>query len=115
MASPCIFCEIIAGHQTARTVYHDDKVTAFHDLFPRAPIHILIVPNQHYDSVNSLDTGDTDIISHLILTARKLAYEEGLSEGGYRLVINTGPDAGQSVHHLHVHLLGGKSMPMMGG
>ena len=78
MASPCIFCEIIAGRQTAR-YYRDDNVPAFHDLFPRAPVHILIVPNQHFDSVNSLDTGDTDIISHLILTAQKLADEEGLS------------------------------------
>lgn len=114
MASTCIFCEIIAGRQTARVIYRDEIATAFHDLFPRAPIHILIVPNQHIDSVNHLTDVEESLTGHLILVARKLAAEEGLANSGYRLVINTGTHAGQSVHHLHLHLLGGKQMPMMG-
>ncbi len=115
MAQTCIFCEIIAGQQPASIVYQDDRVTAFQDRFPRAPVHILITPNRHLESVNSLSDGDIELAGYLILIARKLAHEAGLHEGGYRLVINTGPDAGQSVHHLHVHLLGGKPMPLMGG
>lgn len=115
MASPCIFCEIIAGRQPAEIVFQDKWLTAFRDLFPRAPVHILIVPNQHIDSVNELTDDNQDLINHLFLTARQLAAKEGLAESGYRLVINTGPDAGQSVHHLHLHLLGGKAMPLMGG
>jgi histidine triad (HIT) family protein len=115
MAFPCIFCAIIAGHQTARIIFQDDRVTAFHDVFPRAPVHILIIPNVHIDSVNTLTESETDLMGYLILTAKRLAGEQGLAESGYRLVINTGPDAGQSVHHLHIHLLGGKPMPLMGG
>ncbi len=115
MASLCIFCEIIAGRQSTEILFQDEMVTAFHDRFPRAPVHILIVPNQHLGSVNSLTEQDQAMISRLILTAQNLAIEKGLADGGYRLVINTGDNAGQSVHHLHVHLLGGKSMPMMGG
>lgn len=115
MASPCIFCEIIAGRQPAEIVFQDKWLTAFRDLFPRAPVHILIVPNQHIDSVNELTGDNQELISQLFLTARQLAAKEGLAESGYRLVINTGPDAGQSVHHLHLHLLGGKAMPLMGG
>jgi histidine triad (HIT) family protein len=115
MAAQCLFCEIIAGRLSGKIVYQDDTVTAFHDRFPKAPVHILIVPNQHLDSVNSLSEENEMLISRLILTARKLADMEGLSESGYRLVVNTGPNAGQSVQHLHIHLLGGKAMPIMGG
>ncbi|GAP21117.1 histidine triad nucleotide-binding protein [Leptolinea tardivitalis] len=115
MTSPCIFCEIIAGRQPTELLYQDDLVTAFNDRFPKAPVHILVIPNKHLDSINSLSDEYQLTISRLILTARQLAYDKGLSEDGYRLVINTGPNAGQSVHHLHVHLLGGKAMPLMGG
>jgi histidine triad (HIT) family protein len=115
VASSCIFCEIISGRQTARIVYRDELATAFHDIFPRAPVHILIVPNQHIDSVNELTDEEITLTGHLILVAQKLAAREGLANSGYRLVINTGAHAGQSVHHLHLHLLGGKHMPMMAG
>ncbi len=115
MTSPCIFCEIIAGRLPGEIVFQDDLVTAFNDRFPRAPVHILIVPNQHITSVNDLTSDHQEMISRLLLTAGKLAAAQGLSQNGYRLVINTGPDAGQSVHHLHLHLIGGKSMPLMGG
>lgn len=115
MASSCIFCEIIAGRQNARVIYRDEFAIAFDDLFPRAPVHILIVPVQHIESVNNLTENDEKLSGHLLLTAQKLAAEAGLADSGYRLVINTGINAGQSVHHLHLHLLGGKQMPMMGG
>ncbi|NMB54853.1 MAG: HIT domain-containing protein [Leptolinea sp.] len=115
MPSPCLFCEIIAGRLPGQIVYQDDLVTAFCDRFPRAPVHILIVPNRHIDSVSMLCAEDEMVIGRLILTARQLAVKTKIDQTGYRLVINTGPDAGQSVHHLHLHLLGGKSMPLMGG
>jgi histidine triad (HIT) family protein len=115
MTSPCIFCEIIAGRLSGDIVFADELVTAFHDRFPRAPVHILVVPNEHIDSVNALNAEHQALVSHLIITAQQLAFKEGITESGYRLVINTGPNAGQSVHHLHIHLLGGKPMPMMGG
>jgi histidine triad (HIT) family protein len=115
LASTCIFCEIIAGRQSARIIYRDEYAIAFHDIFPRAPVHILIIPNKHIDSVNQLVEEDSLLTGHLILIAQKLAAEEGLSNSGYRIVINTGAHAGQSVHHLHLHLLGGKQMPTMGG
>ncbi|NLF51683.1 MAG: histidine triad nucleotide-binding protein [Leptolinea sp.] len=115
MATSCIFCEIIAGRKPASIVYQDDRVTAFKDQFPRAPIHILIVPNQHFESVSALTENDAELAGHLILVARTIAHEAGLNKGGYRIVINTGPNAGQSVFHLHVHMLGGKPMPLMGG
>jgi len=114
LTSSCIFCKIISGSQTARIIYQDEYATAFHDLFPHAPVHILIVPNQHINSVNQLTIDEKSLIGHLILVAQKIAAEEGLTNSGYRLVINTGAHAGQSVHHLHLHLLGGKQMPMMG-
>jgi histidine triad (HIT) family protein len=115
LPSSCIFCEIIAGRQNARVIFRDEIATAFHDAFPRAPVHILIVPNKHIDSLNQLTTEDENLAGHLMLVGQKLAAEEGIDKSGYRLVINTGPDAGQSVHHIHLHLLGGKNMPMMGG
>lgn len=115
MASPCIFCEIIAGRLSGDIVFTDDLVTAFRDRFPRAPVHILIIPNEHIASIHALDADHSALVNRLIITAQQLAIKEGIAESGYRLVINTGPDAGQSVHHLHLHLLGGKHMPMMGG
>jgi histidine triad (HIT) family protein len=115
MADPCIFCEIIAGRLPGDIMYHDEYVTAFKDRFPRAPHHILIIPNKHIESINSVTETDNDLIGKMILTTQKLAFEAGISESGYRMVVNTGPDAGQSVHHLHIHLLGGKAMPLMGG
>ncbi|HEX7556991.1 MAG TPA: histidine triad nucleotide-binding protein [Leptolinea sp.] len=115
MISPCIFCKIIANRQSTGIVYQDELVTAINDLFPRAPVHILVIPNRHIESVNQLTVDDQALVGYLILAAQKLAAKEGLAENGYRLVINTGAHAGQSVHHLHLHLLGGKPMPMMGG
>jgi len=115
MAAPCIFCEIITGKLPGDIVFQNETVTAFRDRYPRAPIHILIVPNKHLESINSVTAADKELMSDLILIARKLATDLGISETGYRLVVNTGPDSGQSVQHLHIHLLGGNKMPLMGG
>ena len=107
----CIFCRIIAGESPANIVYFDELVTAFHDSRPMAPVHILIVPNQHIQSVNQVESDDELVLGRLTTVARRLAGEHGLSRRGYRLIINTGPDAMQSVFHLHMHLIGGQHMP----
>lgn len=106
----CIFCKIIAGEIPSSQVYRDEQATAFRDINPAAPTHILIVPNKHLDSVNQMEAADEPLIGHLFSIARNLAAEAGLTESGYRLIVNTGAGAGQTVFHLHLHLLGGKSM-----
>jgi len=106
----CIFCKIIAGDIPSSNVFRDEQVTAFCDLNPAAPTHILIVPNKHIDSVNALTEDDEKLIGHLFTTAKQLAAQEGIAEGGYRLIINTNADAGQTVFHIHLHLLGGAPM-----
>ena len=106
----CIFCKIITGDIPSTNVFRDEQVTAFRDLNPAAPTHILIVPNKHIDSVNTLANEDEQLIGHLFTTAKQLAAQEGLAEGGYRLIINTNAHAGQTVFHIHLHLLGGAPM-----
>ena len=110
MSDTCIFCKIVSNETKATIVYRDERVTAFRDIHPVAPTHILIVPNKHIDSVGTLEPEDEQIIGHIFTVARKLAEEEGISNGGFRLVTNTGHHGGQSVFHLHVHLIGGKRM-----
>ena len=87
-------------------------MTAFHTNAPRMPVHLLVVPNHHFDSVNQLEEADAALIGRLIVVAARLATENGIAQSGYRLVVNTGPDAGQSVSHLHLHLIGGGRMPV---
>lgn len=106
----CIFCKIITGDIPSTNVFRDEQVTAFRDLHPAAPTHILIVPNKHIDSVNMLTNDDEQLIGHLFTTAKQLAAQEGIAEGGYRLIINTNAHAGQTVFHIHLHLLGGAPM-----
>ena len=113
MNSNCIFCRIIAGTAPAEIVYKDDQVIAFLNLHPIAPVHLLIVPLNHIESVNTSETGDEPVMGHLITVARQLAAENKIDQSGYRLVINTGPDAGQSVFHLHLHLIGGRRIPYL--
>jgi histidine triad (HIT) family protein len=110
MSDSCIFCKIVAGEARATIAYRDEQVTAFRDMHPVAPTHILIVPNRHIDSVGALEAEDEQLIGHIFTVARKLAEEEGISKGGYRMITNTGPQGGQSVFHLHVHLIGGHRM-----
>jgi histidine triad (HIT) family protein len=110
MAGECLFCGISEGKVPAAIVYEDDDTIAFRDINPQAPTHLLIIPRRHIASVNELEAGDAEVVGKLFLVARELAAAEGLAESGYRLVMNTGPGAGQTVHHIHLHLLGGRSL-----
>lgn len=109
MAS-CIFCKIIAGEISSQMVYSDDLVVAFHDIHPAAPIHILVVPRAHIASVNELLPEEEALVGRMFSAARQIAWEQGIQDSGYRLIVNTGPDARQSVYHLHLHLIGGQPM-----
>jgi histidine triad (HIT) family protein len=109
MPPNCLFCKIIAGTSPATVVYQDHRLTAIRDIRPQAPTHILILPNRHLASVAEAEAGDEPLLGAILRAACQIAEKEGLT-GGYRLVINTGPDAGQSVFHLHVHLLGGRRL-----
>lgn len=106
----CIFCKIVSGEIKGTVVYNDDQATAFRDINPAAPTHILIVPNRHIESVNALANDEEQLMGHLFKVASQLAKNEGIDQSGYRLITNTGPDGGQTVFHLHVHLLGGQRM-----
>jgi histidine triad (HIT) family protein len=106
----CVFCRIVSGKSTAEIIYQDDQVIAFHDIHPAAPTHLLIVPIEHVPSMNQITDENTDLIGRMFLVAKQLAGEKGIDESGYRLIINTGPDANQTVFHLHLHLLGGQPM-----
>ena len=105
----CTFCRIAGGEEPARIVYQDEDVTAFHDRNPQAPVHVLIIPNEHIESVNEVEPSHVDLVGKLFVVARQVAEEEGAARG-YRLVVNTGSQAAQSVFHLHVHLLGGRAL-----
>lgn len=109
-----IFSKIIAGDIPADIVYQDDLVTAFRDINPQAPTHILIVPNKEIPTVNDLTEADEQVAGRLLLVAQKLAAQEGIAEDGYRLMINCNQHGGQEVFHLHLHLLGGRPLgPML--
>jgi histidine triad (HIT) family protein len=110
MEETCIFCRIVSGSIPARIAREDDMTLAFHDLDPRAPVHVLIVPRKHISSVDMLEDEDAAVMGRLFLSARLLARELGVADSGYRLVINNGADAGQSVDHIHLHLLGGRPL-----
>ena len=107
MSADCLFCRIVAGAIPAAKVYEDPHVVAIRDINPQAPVHVLIVPRVHIESLNALDECHGALMGRIIVVAAKLARDLGLAEGGYRLVTNCGPDAGQTVFHLHTHLLGG--------
>jgi histidine triad (HIT) family protein len=105
----CLFCRIVAGQVPARFAHQDDLVVAFHDIAPRAPTHILLLPRQHIASAADLTDRDGPLLGRLFAVAAELARDAGLTERGYRLASNVGRDGGQTVDHLHVHLLGGRS------
>ena len=106
----CLFCKIIKGEIPSAKVYEDDKVYAFRDIEPQAPVHILIIPKAHIASANELTEENASIVGHIFAVAAKIAKEEGIAEGGYRIVNNCGEDGGQTVKHLHFHMLGGRSL-----
>lgn len=104
----CIFCNIAAGKTASTLVYEDETCAAFEDLSPQAPTHILIVPRDHVDSLDKAGPDHKETLGHLLLAAADIAREKGFAENGYRIVINTNADGGQTVFHLHVHLLAGR-------
>ncbi len=111
----CIFCKIVAGDVDAKLLYEDDAVVAFADISPMAPVHALVVPKKHIASVEEAEAEDRKLLGHMVHAAQKLARDLGVADSGYRLVINTGADATQTVPHLHMHLLGGRALePRLG-
>ena len=110
MSEKTIFAKIIDGEIPAQKVFEDDEVLAFHDVNPQAPTHILIIPKKAIATINDIESGDAALIGKLVLTAKRIAAERGLANDGYRLVMNCNAAAGQTVFHIHMHLLGGRQM-----
>ncbi len=108
--SDCLFCKIVAGQIPARLAYQDDDLVAFHDITPQAPLHVLIVPTKHIATVNALEPGDDPLVGAMLRRAAAIAADHGYAERGYRTVFNCNADAGQTVFHLHLHLLAGRGL-----
>lgn len=108
--SECLFCKIAGKEMPAEMVYEDDKFIAIKDIHPIAPVHLLIIPKKHIPSIESLEPADKELIGELFLAAQKIARAEKVDKNGYRLIFNVGEDAGQTIQHLHLHLLGGKKL-----
>ena len=106
----CIFCKIIDGELPSDIVYRDERVIGFRDINPIAPVHLLIIPRKHIPSIRDLSDDDLSLLGHMTVVANQLAEQEGIADGGYRLIINCGEEAGQTVHHIHMHLLGGRRL-----
>lgn len=110
----CIFCKIAAHEIPSDIVFEDDHVVAFNDIAPQAPVHILIIPKEHIASANELDDGQAHVMGRLSLRAQALARERGIAETGYRLIVNCNAQGGQTVYHLHMHLMGGRQLGALG-
>ena len=108
--SDCLFCGIVEGKIKANVVYQNERVIAFRDISPKAPVHILIIPRKHVISVLDVEASDHALVGEIFQVAGRLAREQGIADSGFRVVVNSGPDAGQSVFHLHYHLIGGRQM-----
>lgn len=106
----CIFCKIIKREIPSNIVFEDENIVAFNDINPQAPIHVLIIPKEHFASLNNIPEEKKESLSNLLLKARQIAKEKGIAKTGYRLVLNTEKDSGQDVFHIHLHLLGGRRM-----
>ena len=106
----CIFCKMVNGEIQPDVVYEDEDVLAFRDANPTAPTHVLVIPKQHIATTNDLDEESAGIVGKLYLAAKQVAGDDGIAERGYRMVMNCNPGAGQSVYHIHLHLLGGRAM-----
>jgi len=107
---PCLFCDVAAGKIPARVAYQDETILAFHDINPQGPVHVLVIPKRHITSLTDLTPQDDALVGSLVRRARDLAKAEGLDARCYRLVFNYGDDAGYSVHHIHLHLVGGRKL-----
>ena len=110
MEVDCIFCQIVAGKVPSEILYQDEEVIAFRDINPQAPVHVLLIPKEHYASLNDIPEEKKDLLGHLLLKARHVAQQKGVKENGYRIVLNTAKDSGQDVFHIHFHVLGGRRM-----
>lgn len=111
MSSPdCLFCKIVNGDIPADIIYQSDEVVAFRDINPQAPTHVLIIPRKHIATINDLESGDETTVGNLFLAAKEIALQEGIAEPGYRVAMNCNEAAGQTVFHLHLHLLGGRQL-----
>lgn len=106
----CIFCQIAAGEQDADIIYEDDRVIAFRDNTPQAPVHVLVIPRDHISGPLDVNADNEQVIGHLVAVAAQIARQEGIADDGYRQVLNQGRDGGQSVFHLHLHVLGGRRL-----
>ena len=106
----CIFCKIAAGEIPGDILFQDEEVLAFRDINPQAPVHILVIPRQHIQSMSTLKNNELPVVSRMMALAKRLAEEEGIAQNGYRLAINCGEEGGQAVPHLHLHLLGGRRL-----
>lgn len=114
MSDDCLFCKIVGHELDSDIVHEDDEVLAFRDISPQAPTHILVIPKRHVSTVNDLEDADAELVGKLVLRARALAAQEGIHETGYRLVMNCNREGGQTVYHIHLHLMGGRAMTMLG-
>ncbi len=110
----CLFCKIVEGDIPADIVYQDDHVVSFRDISPQAPVHILTIPKKHITSLNELEDDDQSLIGYLALTSKRLAVEEGIDESGFRIIMNCNQEGGQTVYHIHMHLLGGRQLTHLG-
>ena len=108
--SDCLFCKMISGEIKPDTIYEDEEVLAFRDINPQSPIHILVIPKKHISTLNHLQNEDINLMGKLLFTAKQIAQQENISEAGYRSLINCNAGAGQTVFHIHLHLLGGRNM-----
>jgi histidine triad (HIT) family protein len=106
----CVFCKMVSGEIEPDKVYEDEHVLAFRDIDPQAPTHVLVIPKQHVDTINDLDQHNIDLVGKMVLAAAQVAKQEGIAQPGYRTVLNCNPEGGQSVFHIHLHLLGGRRM-----
>ena len=109
-SADCLFCKIVAGDIPAEIIYESESAIAFRDINPKAPTHVLIIPRQHIATINDLDEGNESTVGHLYMAAKAIAAAEGLADDGYRVVMNCNEAAGQTVFHIHLHLLGGRTL-----
>lgn len=106
----CLFCRMVAGEIQPDIVYDDDEIMAFRDVNPQAPTHVLVIPKRHIATTNDLQPDDAELVGRMVLVAGKVAVDDGVDERGYRMLLNCNPEAGQSVFHIHLHVLGGRPM-----
>lgn len=106
----CLFCNIVSGTIPAKVRYQDDQVLVFEDIHPQAPVHLLAIPKQHIGSLDKTEDGHAPLLGHLMATCAKVARDAGIAETGYRVVVNTGAEGGQTVFHIHLHMLGGRHL-----